>query len=50
MVRQLETMSFESFLLIGITLVIFKESGKTPVLKDKLNMWCVARFGTTCTI
>ena len=23
---------------IGITLAIFKESGKTPVLKDKLNI------------
>ena len=34
----METTSFESFLWIGITLAIFKESGKTPVMKDNLNI------------
>ena len=30
--------NFESFLWIDITLAIFNESGKTHVLKDKLNI------------
>ena len=34
----MEIISFESFFWIGITLAILKESGKTPVLKDKLNI------------
>ena len=33
-----ETISFEYFLGIGITLVIFKESWKTPILQDKLSV------------
>ena len=33
-----ETISFQSFLWIGITLVIFKESGSIAVLKAKLNI------------
>ena len=33
-----ETRSFESFLGIVITFVIFKESGAIPVSKDKLNI------------
>ena len=36
--QQIETISFESFLWKGITSAIFKESRKTPVLKDKLNI------------
>ena len=35
---ELQTLSFVSFLWIGIILAIFKELGKTPVIKVKLNI------------
>ena len=35
---ELQTLSFASFLSIGIILAIFKELGKTPVIKVKLNI------------
>ena len=35
--RQLEHLSFESFLYFGVTLLVFKIVGKEPHEKERLN-------------